>query len=51
MRELQRRLKAAGLALTQEADDASTGPAHIALVDPDGNPVLIDQHVPKPAKK
>jgi catechol 2,3-dioxygenase-like lactoylglutathione lyase family enzyme len=45
VRELQRRLKVAGLALTTEADDSTTGPAHITLVDPDGNPILIDQHV------
>lgn len=45
VREIQRRLKAAGLTLTSEADESSTGPASITLVDPDGNPVLIDQHV------
>ena len=45
VREIQRALKAAGIALIEEADPTSTGPAHITLVDPDGNPVLIDQHV------
>ncbi|MGE4071649.1 MAG: VOC family protein [Lysobacterales bacterium] len=44
VRELQRQLKAQGVTLTSEADENSTGPAHIAMLDPDGNPVLIDQH-------
>ena len=48
VRELQARLKASGLPLTLEADAASTGPASLMLVDPDGNPILIDQHVAKP---
>jgi catechol 2,3-dioxygenase-like lactoylglutathione lyase family enzyme len=50
VRELQKQLKAQGLTLTTEADPASTGPAHLMLADPDGNPILIDQHVPKPRK-
>jgi lactoylglutathione lyase len=41
----QRRLKAQGLDLTSEADENSTGPASLMLVDPDGNPILLDQHV------
>jgi catechol-2,3-dioxygenase len=45
VRELQRQLKARGLALENEADESTTGPESIILVDPDGNPVLIDQHV------
>ncbi|MEZ4469842.1 MAG: VOC family protein [bacterium] len=45
VRDIQAQLKAAGLKLTAEADPDSKGPAYIALVDPDGNPVLIDQHV------
>lgn len=44
VREIQKRLKAAGVALGSEAEDGSTGPAHIMLIDPDGNPILIDQH-------
>ncbi len=44
VREIQRNLKAQGVALASEADEASEGPASITLVDPDGNPVLIDQH-------
>jgi len=45
VRELQRRLKAEGIQLLNEADESSTGPAHIMAVDPDGNPILVDQHV------
>jgi lactoylglutathione lyase len=45
VREHQRRLKSRGLELTNEADESSTGPASFVVVDPDGNPVLIDQHV------
>ncbi len=45
VRELQRRLEAAGLDLIQKADESTTGPASVTLLDPDGNPVLIDQHV------
>ena len=48
VRAIQRRIKAAGLVLTTEADESSTGPASFTLLDPDGNPVLVDQHVPKP---
>ena len=44
VREIQRKLKAQGVTLASEADESSTGPASITLVDPDGNPVLIDQH-------
>ena len=44
IRELQRQLKASGVSLLSEADESTTGPAHIVLTDPDGNPVLIDQH-------
>ena len=45
VRELQRQLKAQGVALLSEADESTTGPASIMLADPDGNPILIDQHV------
>lgn len=44
VREIQRALKDAGVTLTTEADASTTGPASIAMLDPDGNPVLIDQH-------
>lgn len=45
IRELQRRLKAQGVQLVTEADETSTGPASFVAIDPDGNPILVDQHV------
>jgi predicted enzyme related to lactoylglutathione lyase len=45
VRELQRQLKAQGVKLVQEADESTTGPASFLAVDPDGNPILVDQHV------
>ncbi len=45
IRELQRQLKAQGVQLTSEADETTTGPASFIAVDPDGNPILVDQHV------
>ena len=45
VRSIQNRLKAQGIELDQEADGGTTGPAYITLTDPDGNPILIDQHV------
>jgi lactoylglutathione lyase len=45
VRELQRRLRAAGLEFASEADESTTGPASFVVVDPDGNPILVDQHV------
>lgn len=45
VRELQKHLKAQGVKLESEADENTTGPASIMLLDPDGNPILIDQHV------
>ena len=45
IREIQKRLKGTGLALDTEADEAGTGPASVMLHDPDGNPILLDQHV------
>jgi lactoylglutathione lyase len=45
IRELQRQLKAQGVELMQEADESTTGPASFIAVDPDGNPILFDQHV------
>jgi catechol 2,3-dioxygenase-like lactoylglutathione lyase family enzyme len=45
VRELQRQLKAQGLTLMSEADEDTTGPASFVLVDPDGNPILVDQHL------
>jgi lactoylglutathione lyase len=45
IRELQRELKARGVAFAQEADESTSGPASFIVVDPDGNPILVDQHV------
>lgn len=45
VRDLQRQLKAQGVQLQQEADESTTGPASFVVVDPDGNPILFDQHV------
>jgi lactoylglutathione lyase len=45
VRELQRRLKERGVPLAVEADETTTGPAFFMAIDPDGNPVLVDQHV------
>lgn len=45
VRELQRQLKAQGVKLVNEADDNTTGPASFMAVDPDGNPILVDQHI------
>ncbi len=51
VREIQRALKAKGLTLATEVDaSTSTGPASLMLIDPDGNPILVDQHVPSPKK-
>jgi catechol 2,3-dioxygenase-like lactoylglutathione lyase family enzyme len=48
VRDIQRTLKARGLVPTAAADESSTGPASMMLTDPDGNPIVIDQHVPRP---
>jgi lactoylglutathione lyase len=45
VRELQRELKAQDVELMQQADESTTGPASFVAVDPDGNPILVDQHV------
>lgn len=44
VRQIQQSLKAAGLKLMTEADENTKGPASFVVVDPDGNPVLVDQH-------
>jgi len=44
VRDIQRKLKELGIALSSEADESSSGPASIMLSDPDGNQILIDQH-------
>lgn len=48
VRELQAQFEKAGLKPDPRADPASDGVASFMLIDPDGNPVLFDQHVPKP---
>ena len=50
VRDIQRAIKKQGLTLTTAADEATTGPASLTLVDPDGNMILVDQHVPSPKK-
>ena len=45
VRELQRRLKEQGVPFAQEADETTSGPAYFVVHDPDGNPILVDQHV------
>lgn len=45
VRELQRQLKAQGVTFESEADESTTGPASFVVIDPDGNPILLDQHV------
>lgn len=50
VRELQKELKARGLTPVVAADEASTGPASVVLMDPDGNQVLLDQHLPAPRR-
>ena len=50
VRELQAKLKERGLTPKPEADLATDGPAYFMLTDPDGNPILVDQHVPKPKR-
>ena len=48
VRSIQKRLKSAGVEIVQKADETSTGPASFMVTDPDGNMVMIDQHVEKP---
>jgi lactoylglutathione lyase len=45
IRELQKQLKAKGVKMLTEADETSEGPASFTIEDPDGNPILVDQHV------
>jgi catechol 2,3-dioxygenase-like lactoylglutathione lyase family enzyme len=45
VRDIQKRLKSGDIIPTAEVDETTTGPGHIVLEDPDGNPILIDQHV------
>ena len=50
VRAIQRTLKSRGLTLAPEANESTSGPASLMVTDPDGNPILIDQHVPSPKK-
>jgi lactoylglutathione lyase len=45
VRELQRRLREQGIEFLVQVDETTTGPAHFMAIDPDGNPILVDQHV------
>jgi catechol 2,3-dioxygenase-like lactoylglutathione lyase family enzyme len=45
VRELQRKLKAEGIQIETEVDESGSGPGFFIVVDPDGNPILVDQHV------
>ena len=45
IRDLQKQLKAQGIKMLTEADESSVGPASFTIEDPDGNPILVDQHV------
>jgi hypothetical protein len=45
VRDIRKALEAAGLEVEGNTDESESGPAHITLTDPDGNPILIDQHV------
>ena len=45
VRDIQRALKSEGIKLANEADESTTGPASFVVVDPDGNAILVDQHV------
>ncbi|NKB43291.1 MAG: VOC family protein [Alphaproteobacteria bacterium] len=44
VRDIQKALKADGVAMVSEADETTTGPASCMVLDPDGNPILLDQH-------
>ena len=44
VRDIQRQLQTQDVELIEQADESGSGPAHITMVDPDGNPILIDQH-------
>jgi catechol 2,3-dioxygenase-like lactoylglutathione lyase family enzyme len=50
VRDIQRTIASRGIALATRADESTTGPASVVLFDPDGNQILIDQHVPSPRK-
>ena len=45
VRDIQRHLKQEGIDFASEADETTTGPASFIIIDPDGNPILVDQHI------
>ena len=45
VRQIQRHLKEQGIELSPEADETTTGPGYFITIDPDGNAILVDQHV------
>lgn len=45
IRDLQKEMKSNGIELETEADESTKGPASLMIIDPDGNPILVDQHV------
>ena len=45
VREIQKSLKSNGIEITTEADESTSGPASFVVIDPDGNAILVDQHV------
>ena len=45
VRDIQKSLKSDGVTIDVEADESTSGPAHIILTDPDGNTIMLDQHV------
>ena len=45
VRELQRELRERGISFETEADESTVGPASFVILDPDGNPILVDQHI------
>lgn len=45
VRDIQKHLKNKGLKIEKEVDESTSGPASFVVIDPDGNPILIDQHV------
>ena len=50
VRAIQKALEAKGLTLVMRADESTNEPASLMVIDPDGNPILVDQHVPGPKK-
>ena len=45
VRDIQKKLKSQGVEFMNEADESTTGPANFVIIDPDGNAILVDQHV------